>query len=151
MSSALLIRPAVASDLDSARQLLESAGLPVVDLDAAYLALCAEKDEQCQGVIGIENFGDVALLRSLVIPAVARGAGVGAALVAALESTAAAAGVNEMWLLTIDADAFFARLGYRQRERADAPAAIQTTQEFSALCPGDATLMSRRLSAFPIP
>lgn len=145
MSPALLIRPAVAADLDSARQLLQSAGLPVADLDATCLALCAEKANQIQGVIGIEYCGDVALLRSLVIEATARGAGTGAALVTALETGAAAAGVAELWLLTIDADAFFVQLGYQQRERTAAPAAIQATQEFSALCPDDAVLMSKRL------
>lgn len=151
MSAALLIRPAVAADLDSARELLQSAGLPVADLDATHLALCAEKDEQLHGVIGVENCGEVALLRSLVIAAQTRGAGIGAALVTALEADAAVASVSELWLLTVDADAFFIRLGYQRRERADAPAAIQATQEFSGLCPGNAVLMSKRLAALPVP
>lgn len=146
MSSALLIRPAVAADLDSARQLLQSAGLPVADLNATHLALCAETGDHIQGVIGIEYCGDVALLRSLVISAAMRCAGVGAALVTALEANADAAGVTELWLLTVDADAFFARLGYQRRERADAPVAIQATQEFAVLCPDDAVLMSKRLA-----
>ncbi|MCH9694620.1 MAG: GNAT family N-acetyltransferase [Gammaproteobacteria bacterium] len=151
MSPGLLIRPAVAADFDSARRLLQSAGLPVADLDPAQLQLCIEKDDQLQGVIGIEHFGSVALLRSLAITTAARGVGAGAALVTALEASAAAAGVGEMWLLTIDADAFFSRLGYQQYDRTDAPAPIQETEEFSSLCPGDAILMCKRLTAFSIP
>jgi hypothetical protein len=47
--------------------------------------------------------------------------------------------------LTIDAEKFFARLGYRTMARSDAPAAIQSTDEFSSLCPGSAVLMQKRL------
>jgi len=56
-------------------------------------------------------------------------------------------GVDELWLLTIDADAFFVSLGYETRERSEAPEAIRNTEEFSGLCPEDAVLMSKQLLA----
>ena len=46
-------------------------------------------------------------------------------LVAALEASAAERKVRELWLLTIDAEHFFARLAYKATARAAAPAAIQ--------------------------
>ena len=138
-----MIRPATPADLPATIKLLETAGLPVADLSADRLALIAEQNDIFQGVIGQESFGESALLRSLVVSVEARGSGVGAALVAALEGSAATKGVREMWLLTIDAGAFFTRLGYATRNRTDAPTAIQTTAEFSDLCPGDAVLMSK--------
>lgn len=141
----LTIRPAMPADLDAAIELLQSASLPVEDLSVDKLALVAEKDKKLQGVIGLELHGDCALLRSLVVAIDARGAGIGPALVTALESICQVNGAGELWLLTIDADVFFAKLGYLGRDRADAPDAIRSTEEFSELCPGDAVLMSKML------
>ena len=140
------IRPSRADDLEFANALLTQAGLPVDDLEAGKLAFTAECDEAIQGVIGIESFGDAALLRSLVIAEPARGKGVGQLLVSALEVASAETGVAEMWLLTIDADGWFSRLGYKVRDRAGAPASIRETREFSGLCPDDAVLMSKKLA-----
>jgi len=65
--------------------------------------------------------------------------------VAALESQAASQGIRELWLLTIDADAWFEKLGYGARQRDQAPEAITRTAEFASLCPGDAVLMQKTL------
>ena len=107
--------------------------------------LVALADESPVGMIGIEKFGDVGLLRSLVVDPSARSGGIGARLVAALESMAAERGIAELWLLTIDADAYFSRLGYSVTDRSRAPDVIRRTHEFSSLCPGDATLMRKSL------
>jgi len=48
-------------------------------------------------------------------------------------------------LLTIDADPYFAQLGYQMRGRDAAPTAIRETTEFRELCPGDAFLMCKAL------
>lgn len=141
----LAIRPASAANLAASVDLLRKAGLPVTDLSAERLAFVAEKNDGFQGVIGLESFGKVALLRSLVVSADARGAGIGPALVTALEADCLANGVEELWLLTIDADSFFEKLAYKTRDRVDAPDVIQSTEEFRGLCPGDAVLMSKRL------
>lgn len=139
------IRPATPADLNAAIELLQGSGLPVEDLSAERLALIAEIGKIFQGVIGVELFGKIALLRSLAVAAGARGAGIGPALVTALEAACMTDGVDELWLLTIDADAFFVGLGYETRERSEAPEAIRNTEEFSRLCPGDAVLMSKNL------
>ena len=97
------------------------------------------------GMIGLEQFDNVGLLRSLVVEQSARSTGIGKQLVDAVETRAAELGVSELWLLTIDADAYFQRLGYSCVKRADAPEEIRQTEEFSDLCPGDAVLMRKRL------
>jgi len=142
----LAIRPASAADLVASIDLLSKAGLPVADLSAERLAFVAEKNGVFQGVIGVESFEKIGLLRSLVVSADARGAGIGPALVTALEVACLADAVDELWLLTIDADKFFLQLGFVTRNRADAPEAIRSTTEFRGLCPGDAILMSKKLS-----
>ena len=139
------IRQACSGDFASARAGLEDAGLPVADLSVDQLAFVAEVDGRFAGVIGLESFGTVGLLRSLVVSADARADGIGRQLVAALEALAREQRMEALWLLTIDADRYFERLGYRAMERTAAPAAIQATKEFSGLCPGDAVLMSKAL------
>jgi amino-acid N-acetyltransferase len=58
---------------------------------------------------------------------------------------AAAAGVRELWLLTIDADGWFETVEYIHCDRSEAPAAIASTEEFGNLCPGNAFLMKKSL------
>ena len=142
----LAIRPASAADLAASIDLLLKAGLPVADVSADRLAFVAEKNDVFQGVIGVESFAKIGLLRSLVVSADARGGGVGPALVTALEVACLANAVEELWLLTIDADWFFEKCGFAARDRADAPDVIRSTAEFQGLCPQDAVLMSKTLT-----
>ena len=139
------IRRATGKDLPQAKAMLAAAGLPVTDLAAEHLAFAAVDGKRIMGLIGFEPYGDIGLLRSLVIAEEARDEGLGRNLVAKLEAAARDDGVDELWLLTIDADAYFARLGYEVLERSDAPETIRGTAEFAGLCPGDATLMRKRL------
>lgn len=145
MKQRLDIRAAAAADLPVAVEMLRAAGLPTQDLLSRNLALVAEDETGVQGVIGLETFGDVALLRSLVVSLHARGQGVGCLLVKSLELLARERGIDELWLLTTDADAYFSCLGFVSRQRERAPAVIRDSQEFAALCPDDAVLMSKSL------
>lgn len=95
------------------------------------------------GAGGIEQQGDAALLRSVVVERSARGEGVGTALCDALEARAAEAGVERLYLLTVTAAGFFADRGYERVERADVPAAVRGTAEFAELCPDTATVMAK--------
>ncbi|MDH3614777.1 MAG: arsenic resistance N-acetyltransferase ArsN2 [Gammaproteobacteria bacterium] len=147
MSSDTAIRPATDSDLSAAQSWLAGASLPVDDLTTDHMQnfLVALTNDRPVGVIGLEQFGKVGLLRSLVVDPTLRNGGIGRQLVAALETRAAESGVSELWLLTIDADRYFSRLAYVVVDRNDAPEAIRNTDEFSKLCPGDAVLMWKRL------
>ena len=140
------IRRPITSDFEKIRRMLGDANLPVNDLVPEHLAFVASDDEEPVGAIGCEKSGDTWLLRSLVVDKEQRSRGLGARLVGALEDDARASGAVELWLLTIDADGFFQSLGYRQRERDEAPSSIRRTAEFTELCPASAALMSRSLS-----
>lgn len=143
------IRAATPADWAVARTLLESAGLPVDDLgeDRLDRFLIADSGDDVAGMIGIEDFGGVGLLRSLVVADTHRAQGVGEKLVAALEDAARKSGVRDLWLLTIDADGYFERLGFETRSRDTAPEVVRRTREFSELCPGDAVLMWKPIGA----
>jgi len=147
MSRTIEIRPANLTDLDVARSWLSDAGLPIADLTPEHMQnfLVATVGNSPVGMIGLEQFGVVGLLRSLIVDPTARSDGIGGRLVDALESKASELGVTELWLLTIDADAYFSRLHYVVMARSEAPDVIRNTTEFSTLCPGDAALMRKFL------
>ena len=135
--------PARAADLPGICSLLASEGLPYGDLTEQSLThfLALREDDLLTGAVGLERYGDVALLRSLVVSAQHRRFGYGALLTDAIEKRAFAAGARSIYLLTTSAEFFFQARGYRRIERSQAPTAIQTTTQFSALCPSSAVLM----------
>ncbi|MDH3846768.1 MAG: arsenic resistance N-acetyltransferase ArsN2 [Gammaproteobacteria bacterium] len=143
----LAIRVARAADLAAATSLLRAAGLPVEDFSEDLVGnfLVASTGPSVVGCIGLEPLSNVGLLRSLAVDPDFRDGGVGRMLVRELEAHASRLGINELWLLTIDADGFFSRLDYRVQERDKAPAAIRRTAEFSLLCPDDAILMKKTI------
>jgi amino-acid N-acetyltransferase len=141
------LRQVQREDLHRIIALLAESDLPTEDLGEDKLDgfLIAEYDGQVIGLIGLETFGTTGLLRSLVVAREARSGGLGGKLVGALESAAQAAGIRELWLLTIDAEKFFQRQGFTVVEREAVPESIRATEEFSALCPASAFLMMKRL------
>lgn len=147
MRSGLTLRQARPEDLAWISAWLGREALPVTDLSPALMRAfqIAERDAATVGFAGLETFSRCGLLRSVVIDPQFRGSGLGSQLVAALETRARRAGLDELWLLTIDAAAFFKTLGFAVAERSSAPAAIQETPEFARLCPADAVLMHKRL------
>ena len=54
-------------------------------------------------------------------------------------------GAQRLWPLTLDAEKYFRRLGYKVVDRAEAPKAIMRTKQFPKLCPASAKLMRREL------
>lgn len=151
-SETIVVRDARKDDWQVVRRLLEQAGLPLSDLgpDRIQHFLIAERQvaDQCKtlGVIGLQRFEEVGLLRSLVVAEDDRRSGLGKRLVSALEASACCAGVKDLWLLTIDAELYFERLGYKLMSRGSAPDSIRHTEEFSGLCPDGAYLMRKTLA-----
>ncbi len=141
------LRQAVPGDWDAVQALLLAADLPIDDLGPERLGgfLIAQDEIATVGLIGLEILGTVGLLRSLVVARDARNTGLGGKLVGALEAAAVAAGIAELWLLTIDAERFFQRHEFEIIDRTAAPDEIRQTDEFSALCPDSAYLMRKSL------
>lgn len=139
--------PANPAHLARYQRLLAAAQLPQADLTEAHLAhfFAAGVGAETVGLIGVEPYGEVGLLRSLVVTPAMRGQQLGQQLVVTLEAYAAEQGLTHLYLLTTTAEAFFARLGYGVRARRDAPAVLQQTTEFSVLCPDSAVCMMKRL------
>ena len=101
--------------------------------------------EEPEGVVGLELFGAVALLRSLAVVSACRGAGLGSKLLAYAEDYARNLGIKSLYLLTNTAESFFKHHGYKCTGRDDAPLAIRETKEFSEICPVSSAFMVKHL------
>lgn len=119
--------------------------MPTADVSIDRIAVIADSGGEIAGLIGIETFGTTGLLRSLVVDSRRRNSGLGRMLVDALENHARSRGIDDLWLLTIDAAGFFEQQGYIRKARIDAPQRVRETAEFSHLCPDDAVLMRKSL------
>ncbi|MGD0483169.1 MAG: arsenic resistance N-acetyltransferase ArsN2 [Gemmatimonadales bacterium] len=139
----MAIRPASADDLATVAELVAGAGLPVDGLGDQFPGgyAVAEGGAGLVGVAGMERHGDFGLLRSVAVAASHRGTGLGKALVADRLLWARQARLGAVYLLTTTAADFFAALGFARTARAEAPAPIRASREFSVLCPGTSVLM----------
>lgn len=150
-SETIVVRDARQNDWQDVRRLLDQAGLPLADLGPDQLEdfLVAERfgtgRAETLGIIGLQRFNEVGLLRSLVVSQSDRKSGLGRRLVSALEANACCRGIKDLWLLTIDAERYFEGLGYKMMSRDSAPDSIRNTEEFSGLCPDGAYLMRKLL------
>lgn len=129
-------------------RLLEDCKLPVADISASRSVQLfgAYAGSELLGVVGLEAYAPVALLRSLAVSPAARNTGTGRALVAFVEAEAASRNVASLFLLTMTAASFFEALGYAPLPREEAPDAIKATAQFSGLCPASSSFMVKRLS-----
>jgi amino-acid N-acetyltransferase len=101
----------------SSKQLLAECDLPTSDLKPGHFDSfigCGAPDN-LKGIVGLECFGSVALLRSLAVAEVARGLGCAKALVLEAESYAKGKGVSGLYLLTTTAESFFSKKIRRTR------------------------------------
>ena len=143
-----MLRPAATTDLGAISALLEASRLPTEGV-AEHLAsfVVFERDGEIRGAGGLEVYGRIALLRSLVVTRASRARGIGGLICDRLEAAARERGVAEVFLLTGTAEDFFRQRGYAAVDRSEAPAAIAATREFSALCPDSAALLRLVLAA----
>ena len=133
--------------LEAVRSLLAAAELPTSDITDAHLDhffSCGSPGAP-KAIAGVELYGDVALLRSVVVSPDMRASGFGSALVEHVESYARQSGARALYLLTTTAESFFSRLGYQKVDRSEAPASIRATREFSDICPASSAFMSKEL------
>ena len=133
------------------RRLLSEAELPTSDITPEKLEtfFACESDGKLEGVVGLEVYGTVGLLRSLVVSSRSRSRGLGSALLVHAEAVAQARGIVWLYLLTTTAERFFRGLGYETVPRELAPPEIRRTSEFSTICPVSSAFMVKRMTVIP--
>ena len=105
----------------------------------------ATQDGQVVGCVTLELYGDVALLRSLVVTPGRRGQRLGERLTAGAVEQAKGKGVRDLYLLTQTAADFFPRFGFSLEDRAAAPRVLGESEEFKSACPASAVMMHLRI------
>lgn len=131
----------------AAKRLLVESGLPTADITAQHLQhffFCGP-GHNIEGLVGLELYGEVALLRSLAVAAEQRRSGLGSRLVEHAERHSREQGVKSLYLLTATAESFFLRRGYVRLPREEAPESIKNTREFGGICPLSSAFMVKRL------
>ncbi len=134
--------------LETVREILGQCGLPADDIEPGFLPcfVVAREGDRDLGVAGCQVFGASALVRSVAVRPDGRARGTGAQLLAAVERVAIAHGATRLFLLTHDAQEFFARHGYVAVSRCAAPAEIQGCGQFESACCGAATFMAKEVA-----
>jgi amino-acid N-acetyltransferase len=141
------LRPATRADQPAVEHLLRALGLPTAGVaEWVERFWIADHGGKAVGVVGVEQYGDEALLRSVAVDPSWRGAGLGRALVDAALRAARAAGAKEVYLLTTTAERYFPRFGFVQITRDDVPGSVQQSVEFREACPASAVVMRTGLS-----
>ena len=142
------IRNAKSDDLPAVERLLSASDLPVEGVRDNFSSfVVAEDKNEIAGAIGLESYGQVALLRSAVVSPDYRGSGIGTQMVEQLLQRAEKAGINELYLLTTTAEKYFPRFGFTPTTRSAVPEAVKASAEFRGACPETATVMTRRLGS----
>jgi amino-acid N-acetyltransferase len=132
---------------ESVKRLLSASQLDCSDLTIEHLRhfFGSGTKEELEGIVGLELFDTVGLLRSLAVVSSRQRSGLGSKLVAHAEEYARNHGVTSLYLLTVTAEDFFIHRGYQRCRREDAPSAIKETKEFSEICPVSSDFMVKHL------
>jgi len=137
--------PARPHDLRGALDLLGRSELTEQDVAErwGHYFVVREDDGRVVGVAGLEIHGEDGLLRSVAVDPDYRGQGLAASLVEAAMQRAKRVQLRSVYLLTTSARDYFARRGFADCRREEAPAAIRESWEFRAGCPSTAAFMKR--------
>ena len=147
VTTAIAYRSAVDKDLPSIITLLKETGLPTMDIKPGMQEFfIAEKDNRIVGVIGIECYNDIALLRSMAVSSDNRNGGIASHLVEQLLSYAGRKGMRKIYLVTNTAESYFTKKGFRKIERKEVDKNLEASSELNGLCPASSVIMIKPLS-----
>jgi len=141
-ASSMVVRPASVKDWPAIERLLRSRDLPA-DGALSHLDgfLVADEDGAVVGCGGVEQYGDVGLLRSVAVEEALSGRGLGSQLVTGSLDLARRWGIRELYLLTTTAADYFPRFGFQGLPREALPAVLSASEELGGACPASAIAM----------
>lgn len=134
------------ADIVFAQKLLADNNLPYQDIEDKNVKIFILKNDNTPiGIIGLEVYHKIALLRSMVIEKMYKNQGYGKYLFNKIVDYCKDKKVSELYLLTCSADRYFEKLGFEQILRNNLPEEIKQTKQFSQLCPCSAICMMLNL------
>jgi amino-acid N-acetyltransferase len=110
-----------------------------------HYVVAFDENGELLGVAGVEQYGDVGLLRPVAGVEERRSQGIGKELASNRIEWASRAGVREVYLLTNDAVDYWQNHGFQRIDRSEAPTSMKATTEWMGACPSSAVAMLRRL------
>ena len=130
----LLIKKASITDLQGIHQLLEELDLPITGvsehLDNFLLSI---HNDRRTGIIGLELYGKIGLLRSVGVRTSYQGKRIGDDLMVAIQEFAKFKSVEQIYLFTDTAERWFERYGFTTISNDQLDPLLQQSKEYS-LC-----------------
>lgn len=146
MTDKLILKKVENKDLSVIKDILEKNDLVYEDIENKNIELfLAYKNGLFVGIIGLEQYDNIGLLRSLVVLEEYRDKGYGKEICSGLLNYAKDKKIKEVYLLTTTAKNFFEKINFKVIERKDVPDEIKNTTEFSRFCPDSAICMKMDL------
>ncbi len=144
MNTTIITRQAKKDDYEAICNLLSGEKLPIEDLNPLLENFFVSVDEGgINGVIGMDRYDDLGLLRSAIVKKGSRNHGIASVLVSQLFDHAKAAGIETLYLITNTAERYFSNKGFEKITRKDIPASVLQSKEFNGLCPASSVIMKR--------
>jgi amino-acid N-acetyltransferase len=143
----MIIERSVKSDLINVKTLLLENDLPIDDIDDEGIQLfVARIGDIIVGVIGLENYNTIGLLRSLAVKELYKNQKIGEKLITYLVQISKLLGIQDLYLLTTTADKYFKKFNFERMVREYVPDSIKNTKEFADICPVSAVIMKKELN-----
>ena len=138
----LTIRAARKADVEAVCQLLDTVGL-ITDGVAEHIGtyVVAFEGDRLVACGGSEAYQYAALIRSIAVLPDYRGRGLGRRIVRELLDRLSSHGLREFYLLTIDADAYFRKRGFKPIDRDEIHPQLLESAELKGACPDTAICM----------
>ncbi len=144
--SSIIYSFATPADKSQIRRLLSECGLPTLYIHR-YLKsfMVAKAAKRVVGVIGVEVYGRVGLLRSLCVEQAYRSRGIAKMLNAEILAYAQARKMERFYMFTLSAEKFASKLGFHKIDKRRIPKSIRLTWQFRKLKPYPVVCMMKKI------
>jgi len=140
---------ATPTDKNQIRRLLSQCGLPTLYIHRHLKSfMVAKAGKKIVGVIGVEAYGRVGLLRSLCVGQAYRGQGMAKMLNEQILAYAHLREIERLYLFTQDAEKFASKLGFRKIDKKRIPKSIRSTWQFRSFGPCSVVCMMKKITGW---
>lgn len=143
----MLLQEKSVEELAKIKELLVAGNLVPAELERTNLFFFLRKDGcgVLQGVVGVELYPDIALLRSLVVHEQWRRRGIARNLLAEATEFIRQAGIDEVFLLTETVEEMMVRYGFSYLEGREIPEALLASPFLDGRCSCSCRMMRKSL------
>jgi len=127
--------------IDAIKTLLQENDLPVSDLNSKITFFVEKLNEKIIAAGGIEDVGNDAIIRSIVVADEHKGSGFGKAITMQLLNHAKEKGKKDIYLLTTTAEKYFPKYGFKEIDRHAVPDNVKNSSQYKDVCPDTAVVM----------